>query len=74
MWQDKVHNDSTEFYNLCETLECCPDLWTLYEWGNWLTPTSLHENRRFDVVFFLACMPFIPRAEYESIEMEDLKV
>lgn len=72
-WQSKVHNDATEFLNLCQKLECYPDLWALHEWRNWLTPTTAYE-KRFDTAFYLACLPDIPHAEYEAEEMEDLKV
>ncbi|XP_051163983.1 acyl-coenzyme A diphosphatase NUDT19 isoform X2 [Leptopilina boulardi] len=70
-WQNKVHNDPTEFYKLCEGLQCYPDLWSLHEWSNWLTPTNVG-GKRFDTVFYLACLPEIPDAKYEETEMEDL--
>ncbi|XP_054003130.1 acyl-coenzyme A diphosphatase NUDT19-like isoform X1 [Hylaeus anthracinus] len=71
-WQEKVHNDATEFYSLCENFRCYPDLWSLYEWSNWLTPTYF-PGRRYDAVFYLTCIPTIPRAIYELTEMEDLQ-
>lgn len=73
MWQSKVHNNATEFLTLCKKLECYPDLWALHEWRNWLTPTTM-PVKRFNTIFYLACMPLIPYAEYEAVEMEDLKV
>ncbi|KYQ52807.1 Nucleoside diphosphate-linked moiety X motif 19, mitochondrial [Trachymyrmex zeteki] len=72
MWKNKVHNDATEFLNLCQKLECYPDLWALHEWSNWLTPTYRFKTR-FDTAFYLVCMPHMPHAEYEAIEMEDLQ-
>nr|XP_012234922.1 PREDICTED: nucleoside diphosphate-linked moiety X motif 19, mitochondrial-like isoform X2 [Linepithema humile] len=72
-WQNKVHNNATEFFTLCEKLECYPDLWALYEWNNWLSPTMYEPKQRFDTVFYLACMPSIPYTEYETSEIEDLK-
>ena len=71
-WQTKVHNDATEFYALCENFKCYPDLWALYEWSNWLTP-SYFSGRRFDTVFYLACLPVIPRTMCEITEIADLK-
>lgn len=71
-WQNKVHNNATEFFNLCQKLECYPDLWALHEWRNWLTPTTVYE-KRFDTAFYLACMSHVPHVEYEAEEMEDLK-
>ncbi|XP_018374228.1 PREDICTED: nucleoside diphosphate-linked moiety X motif 19-like [Trachymyrmex cornetzi] len=72
-WQNKVHNDATEFLNLCQKLECYPDLWALHEWRNWLGPTYAYKTKRFNTVFYLACIPHVPHAEYEAIEMEDLQ-
>ncbi|XP_025263359.1 nucleoside diphosphate-linked moiety X motif 19 isoform X2 [Camponotus floridanus] len=71
MWQTKVHNNATDFLALCEKLECYPDLWALREWRNWLTPTDM--PKRFNNMLYLACLPSIPYAEYEALEMEDLK-
>ncbi|KYN04265.1 Nucleoside diphosphate-linked moiety X motif 19, mitochondrial, partial [Cyphomyrmex costatus] len=72
MWQNKVHNDAMEFFNLCQKLKCYPDLWALHEWSNWLTPV-LASNKRFDTIFYLVCMPYVPHAEYEAKEMEALQ-
>lgn len=72
-WQYKVHHDARLFFELCEKLQCCPDLWALHEWANWLTPT-FRSGKLYDTAFYLACMPFEPNAEHESNEMEDLKV
>ncbi|XP_024945312.1 nucleoside diphosphate-linked moiety X motif 19 isoform X2 [Cephus cinctus] len=70
-WQNKVHNDATEFYKLCEGLQCYPDLWALHEWNNWLTPT-FYTGKRYNTIFFLACMPMLPQTKIESTEMEDI--
>lgn len=72
IWRNKVHNNATEFLNLCQKFECYPDLWALHEWRNWLTPT-IRYDKRFNTAFYLACLPDIPHAEYEAQEMEDLK-
>lgn len=71
-WQTKVHDDATEFYTMCEKLKCYPDLWSLHEWSNWLTPTYF-TTKRYDTIFYMACMPLIPYSNYETIEMEDIK-
>jgi len=72
MWQNKVHNDANLFLELCKKMQCCPDLWALHEWSNWLTPKTI--AFRYDTVFFLACMSFEPNTKYEATEIEDLKV
>ncbi|XP_046832947.1 acyl-coenzyme A diphosphatase NUDT19 [Vespa crabro] len=71
-WQSKVHDDATEFYTMCEKLKCYPDLWSLHEWSNWLTPTYF-TTKRYDTIFYIACMPLMPYYNYETIEMEDVK-
>ncbi|XP_017875243.1 nucleoside diphosphate-linked moiety X motif 19-like [Ceratina calcarata] len=71
-WQERVHNDAKEFYTLCENFNCYPDLWSLYEWSNWLTPTYF-VGRRFDTAFYLACISNIPQTVYDVTEMEGLK-
>ncbi|XP_008544290.1 acyl-coenzyme A diphosphatase NUDT19 [Microplitis demolitor] len=71
-WQKKVHNNATEFYELCESLQCYPDLWSLHEWSSWLTPAFL-DGKRFNTIFFTACLKNIPDAEFDPKEMEDLR-
>ncbi|CAL7950636.1 unnamed protein product [Xylocopa violacea] len=71
-WQSRVHNDATEFYTLCENFNCYPDLWSLYEWSNWLTPTYTN-GKRFDTAFYLACISTTPSTVCEPTEMQDLK-
>ncbi|KOC66509.1 Nucleoside diphosphate-linked moiety X motif 19, mitochondrial [Habropoda laboriosa] len=71
-WQTRVHNDAREFYTLCENFKCYPDLWSLYEWSNWLTPTYF-VGRRFNAVFYFACVPVVPQTICEVTEMEDIK-
>ncbi|CAK9812563.1 Acyl-coenzyme A diphosphatase NUDT19 [Anthophora plagiata] len=71
-WQMRVHNDAREFYTLCENFKCYPDLWSLHEWSNWLTPTYF-VGRRFDTVFYLACIPVTPQTICEVTEMEEIK-
>lgn len=73
IWQSKIHKDATVFFELCEKLQCCPNVWALHEWSNWLTPSIL-PGSRYDTVFYLTCMQFKPDAMYEANEMEGLKV
>lgn len=70
-WQHKVHDDAKEFYTLCEQFKCYPDLWSLHEWSNWLTPTYF--SKRFDAIFYLACLPMMPYTNYEATEMEGME-
>lgn len=51
----------------CRELQSVPDVWSLVEWFNWLTPENLH--RRYDTVFYLCCTEDKqdPSADYEEI-------
>lgn len=71
-WQGKIHNDATQFYKMCEEVQCYPDIWALHEWSNWLTPTKF--PNRFNTIFYMACTEVQPAAEFECQEMEGLKV
>lgn len=39
-WQQLVHNDASRFLSLCEHLNVMPDVGSLYEWSNWITPAT----------------------------------
>ncbi|CAG2109710.1 unnamed protein product [Medioppia subpectinata] len=39
-WREKVRTDANAFFDLCLETSLCPDLWSLYEWSDWLTPIS----------------------------------
>ncbi|XP_066587480.1 acyl-coenzyme A diphosphatase NUDT19-like isoform X2 [Prorops nasuta] len=71
-WKSKVHSDATQFYELCEKLQCYPDLWALHEWSNWMTPLYM-SGKRFDTIFFLTCLSSIPETNFDEKEMEDMK-
>lgn len=72
-WQKKVHANAAEFYEMCESLQCYPDLWSLHAWSNWLTPVFLG-GKRFNSIFFIACLQSIPDAQFDPKEMEALIV
>lgn len=39
-WRGKVHGNAEEFLNLCLHLKMVPDIWSLKEWSQWLTPVG----------------------------------
>ena len=53
-WRNYVYNDPHEFINLFEELDCLPNIWNLYEWSNWLTPSDF-KPRRYDTMFYIYC-------------------
>jgi nucleoside diphosphate-linked moiety X motif protein 19 len=57
-WFDKVNQNPTEFLNMFNELNLVPDIFSLYEWSNWLTPSF--ETSRFDALFFICCLQSLP--------------
>ena len=35
-WRDRVHKDATQFMTMCRQLKVIPDVWSLFEWSDWL--------------------------------------
>eukprot|EP00088_Acartia_fossae_P004485 TRINITY_DN11920_c0_g1_i1.p1 TRINITY_DN11920_c0_g1~~TRINITY_DN11920_c0_g1_i1.p1 ORF type:complete len:386 (+),score=28.98 TRINITY_DN11920_c0_g1_i1:87-1244(+) len=67
----KVHADPSEMLTLYKDLDLLPDIWNLSEWSDWLTPVDLHEQgtRRFDTIFYFACLPELPQTILEKQEI-----
>uniref|UniRef100_A0A2M3ZIG2 Nudix hydrolase domain-containing protein n=1 Tax=Anopheles braziliensis TaxID=58242 RepID=A0A2M3ZIG2_9DIPT len=54
-WQKEVHDGQTDFLQLYSKLDVLPDMWGLYEWSVWITPTQFRK-KRFETAFFLAAL------------------
>ena len=70
-WRGKVHKSPEEFLKLYKLLETVPDIWSLTEWSDWLTPTDLHEQgrRRFDTIFYQTSLQTIPTTLLDQQEV-----
>ncbi|XP_046336974.1 acyl-coenzyme A diphosphatase NUDT19-like [Haliotis rufescens] len=59
-WRKRVEENASEFITMCRDMKIVPDVWSLYEWSDWLTPAHeiiLHRKpRRYDTAFFLCCL------------------
>ena len=44
----------SDFLTMCKELDVCPNIWSLYEWSDWLTPLHLKTKSRFDTMFYVA--------------------
>ena len=53
-WRESVHSDANSFLDLCSQYNCVPNLWSLVEWSNWLTPPFL--AKRWDTIFYISTM------------------
>lgn len=73
LWQEKIHDDPYAFLDLCLESRMCPDIWSLYEWSDWLTPTSVG-HRRYDTMFYLCCLPRQPDVLLDKGEVTVMRV
>lgn len=70
-WRSLVLENSWNFIRMCRELECLPNIWALYEWGNWLTPTGVsRQQRRYDTAFYMCCLKDIPDTLQDQREIE----
>ncbi|CAG5124792.1 unnamed protein product [Candidula unifasciata] len=53
-WRKSIMSDPSQFLVMCRELGMVPDVWSLYEWSNWLTPPL--KGKRFDTAFFVSCI------------------
>lgn len=73
VWRDKVRKDASAFLDLCLETNLCPNLWSLYEWWNWLTPTSVG-HKRCDTMFYVSFLELEPKVVLDNEEVTTLKV
>jgi nucleoside diphosphate-linked moiety X motif protein 19 len=72
-WRDRVRKDAAAFLDLCFETNLCPNLWSLYEWWNWLTPTSVG-HKRCDTMFYVSFLEVEPKVVLDNEEVTTLKV
>lgn len=69
-WQEKIHKNPYKFIELCSHFEILPDLWSLYEWSNWVTPLSI--PAKFNTVFFTAIFQKKPPTVADNNEISQV--
>lgn len=77
-WRRRVDKNPLEFIKMCRTLNVIPDVWSLSEWTNWLTPVTLSSTgkgarRRYDTAFFMCVVDHLPEAMHDNNETVHLK-
>lgn len=73
-WRDKINEDANQFLTMCKELDVLPDIWSLYEWSNWLTPALPKRGRRYDTAFYICVLDYIPEAVHCDKETTELEV
>uniref|UniRef100_A0A6G1SKA5 Nucleoside diphosphate-linked moiety X motif 19, mitochondrial n=1 Tax=Aceria tosichella TaxID=561515 RepID=A0A6G1SKA5_9ACAR len=71
-WRERVRKDAASFLDLCFETNLCPNLWSLYEWWNWLTPTSVG-HKRCDTMFYVSFLEVEPKVVLDNEEVTTLK-
>ncbi|XP_022257074.1 nucleoside diphosphate-linked moiety X motif 19-like isoform X2 [Limulus polyphemus] len=71
-WRAKLQKSPHSFLELCWELKVCPDVWSLFEWSNWLTPTSVG-HKRYDTMFYICCINTHPDVILDDNEVITLK-
>lgn len=72
-WRNLVHRDPSRFSDLFLEMGLPPDLWSLKEWWNWLTPKS-YGHKRFDTMFYICCLDCQPVALTDNKEVTTVEV
>ena len=75
-WRRRVMNDDNQFMVMLEELNLLPDICSLHEWSNWLTPIRLqrHANKRFDTMFYVCCVNAEPATVHDEEEIVEAQV
>lgn len=72
-WRCKVQEDPQQFIKLCIDHKIYPDVWSLNEWSNWLTPANMGP-KRYDTIFYICIIDQIPQVQVDNKEITDLLV
>ena len=74
-WRRLVMDDDSQFMTMFEELNLLPDICSLHEWSNWLTPTRLLQysnslsTQRFDTMFYVCCFDTEPHTAHDEEEI-----
>lgn len=71
-WRKLVQKNASNFIDLCNQNNCCPDIGALHLWSNWLTPPLL--KAKFDTKFFLAFIESPVNGSPDGIETSKIAV
>lgn len=72
-WRTQVDQNASSFLQLCQESQICPDVWSLHETSDWLTPVGRKDlgARRFDTIFYSLFLPEIP---LQGVSLDDKEV
>lgn len=67
-WQKRVRKNGQQFIELCRELEVAPDIRSLHDWSNWLTPTVFKPKSRFDTMYYMIILPKMAKVVIDGNE------
>ena len=73
VWQERVHRNPEDFLLLCQEHRLYPDIWSLYEWCNWLTPEHMGP-KRYDTIFYVCVLDRLPEVRIDGKEITQIRV
>ncbi|KAK7497676.1 hypothetical protein BaRGS_00011071 [Batillaria attramentaria] len=69
-WRQKVTSEPTQFLQLCKKYDIVPDVWSMFDWSDWLTPIGDPlSSKRFDAAFFICCLEEKPHVAEDASEL-----
>lgn len=72
-WQERVHRNPDEFLRLCQQHHIFPDIFSLFEWSDWLTPEHMGP-KRYDTIFYICVLDAIPDVRIDGKEITEVRV
>ncbi|XP_068626425.1 acyl-coenzyme A diphosphatase NUDT19-like [Battus philenor] len=70
-WRQRISKNPADLLVLCKEYKCYPDIWSLYYWSTWLTPSN--QPRRFATAFFVTALESKPLNVYSNSEVVNVK-
>ncbi|KAI8582007.1 hypothetical protein K450DRAFT_230351 [Umbelopsis ramanniana AG] len=67
-WREKVHQDASQFRELCIEHKIAPSACDLHHFSNWITPVM--EKRRYNTQFFITVIPEVKGSEHAVIQAD----
>jgi hypothetical protein len=67
-WREKVHQDASQFHELCLEHKIAPNVCDLHHFSNWITP--IMEKRRYNAQFFITVIPELNGTEHAVIQAD----
>ena len=58
---------------MCQQNELLPNIWSLYEWSDWLTPAHMGP-KRYDTIFYICVLDEIPEVSIDGQEITEVLV